>query len=191
MSGFQPVPLRHNTLAAGILPEVIPAELSSCPMVFIHKDVHIAPLAPLYEGPNKVLSRSLKTFQLQVGKRVEVVLVQCLKPAFTADVEAPVAPPRRGRPPRQPPPVSPDPPRRRGWPWKVVAESFNVALPKRKKVTFKLKPKILNQIASTLKEFFIAILRLQPPATPLGEGGGVMCKTIPGRLKQVPQDSPE
>ena len=112
MSGFQPVPLRHNTLAAAILPEVIPAELSSCPMVFIHKDVHIAPLAPLYEGPNKVLSRSLKTFQLQVDKRVEVVLVQCLKPAFTADVEAPVAPPRWGRPPRQPPPVSPDPPRR-------------------------------------------------------------------------------
>ena len=57
-------------------------------------------------------------------------------------------------------------------------------------MTFKLKPKILNQIASTLKEFFIAILRLQPPATPLGEGG-VMWMTILGRLKQVPLDSPE
>ena len=64
-------------------------------MVFILKDGHVAPLAPLYEGPYKVLSCSLKTFQLQVGKRVEVVSVQHLKPAFTADDEAPVAPQRQ------------------------------------------------------------------------------------------------
>ena len=89
------------------LPEFITAELSSCPMVFIPKDGHVAPLDPLYEGPYKVLSRSLKTFQLQVGKRVDVVSVQRLKPAFTADDEAPEAPPR------QPPPVPPDPPRHR------------------------------------------------------------------------------
>ena len=75
------------------LPEFINAELSSCPMVFIPKDGHVAPLAPLYEGPYEVLCRSLKTFQLQVGKRVEVVSVQLLKPA-------PVAPPL----------VPPDPP---------------------------------------------------------------------------------
>ena len=67
MSGFQPVPPRHNIQAAAVLPEAIPAELSSCPMVFICKDEHVAPLAPLYKGPYKVLSRSLKTFQLQVG----------------------------------------------------------------------------------------------------------------------------
>jgi len=76
-----------------------------------------------------------------------VVSVQCLKPAFTADDEAPVAPP----------PVTPDSPRRRGRPQKVVAESSAVATPKRKKVTFKLKPKILNQSASTLKEFFLSL----------------------------------
>ena len=75
MSGFQPVPPRHSTPAADTLPEVIPAEFSSCPMVFICKDGHVAPLAPLYKGPYKVLARSLKTFQLQVGKRVEVVSV--------------------------------------------------------------------------------------------------------------------
>ncbi len=56
-------------------------------MVFIRKDGHVAPLAPLYEGPYKVLSHSLKTFQLQVGKRVEVVSVQRLEPAFTAEDE--------------------------------------------------------------------------------------------------------
>ena len=61
-------------------------------MVFIRKDRHVAPLAPLY----KVLARSLKTFQLQVGKRVDVVSVRRLKPAFTSDDEAPVEPPRRG-----------------------------------------------------------------------------------------------
>ena len=78
-------------------------------MVLICKDGHVAPLAPLYEGPYKVLSRSPKIFQLQVGKRVEVVSVQLLKPAFTADDEAPVEPPRQGRPRHQPPPVPPDP----------------------------------------------------------------------------------
>jgi len=87
----------------------------------------------------------LNTFQLQVGKRVEVVSVQRLKPAFTADDEAPLEPPLRGRPPRQPPPVPPYPPRRRGRPRKVVAESSAVTTPKRKRVTFNLKPKILHQ----------------------------------------------
>ena len=59
MSGFQPVPPHHNTPAADNLPEVIYAELSSCPMVFICKDGHVAPLAPLFEGPYKVLAHSL------------------------------------------------------------------------------------------------------------------------------------
>ena len=116
MSGFQPTPPCHNTPAAHTLPEVTPAELSACPMVFIRKDGHYAPLSPIYQGPYEVLSRSPKTFQLQVGKRVEVVSVQRLKPAFTADDEAPVEPPRRGRPRCQPPPVPPDPPRQRGRP---------------------------------------------------------------------------
>ena len=123
MSGFQPTPARHNTPAADTLPEVTPAELSACPMVFIRKDGHVAPLAPLYEGPYKVLSRSPKTFQLQVGKRVEVVSVQRLKPAFTAKDEAPVEPPRQGRPRRQPPLVPHDLPRRRGRPPRTSTSS--------------------------------------------------------------------
>ena len=48
-------------------------------------------------------------------------------------------------------------------------------------MTFKLTPKILNQSASTLKEFFITSLSA-------GGGGGVMWKTILGRLIHVPQD---
>ena len=163
MSSFQPVPPRHNTPIAAELPETIPSSLSSCPMVFIRKDGHIAPLAPLYEGPYKVLSRSLKTFQLQVGKRVETVSVQRLKPAYTADDEAPALPPRRGRPPRQPPPVPPAPPRRRGLPRKVAASA--ITPPKRKIVRFKLKPAIIN-----INELSTLASVLQPPASPLGGG---------------------
>ena len=78
-------------------------------IIFLHG--HVAPLAPLNEAPHKVLSRSFKTFQLQVGKRVEVVSVQRLKPAFTADYEAPKAPPRRGSPPTPTSCSSSNPPR--------------------------------------------------------------------------------
>ena len=106
-------------------------------IIFLHG--HVAPLAPLYEGPHKALSRSLETLQLQVGKRVEVVSLQRLKPAFSADYEAPEAPPRRGRPPPMPTSSSSsNPPRCRGRPRKVVTESSAITPQKRKKVTFKL-----------------------------------------------------
>ena len=85
------------------------------------------------------------------------------------------------------PPAPPDPPRRRGRPRKAVAGFSAIAPPKRKRVTFNLKPKILHQ-----KEFLSLasafILRLQPPASLLG---GVMWKTTPVRVKQVPQDLTE
>lgn len=73
MSGFCPVPARHNTPAAVKLPEQVPDSLLSCNMVFACKDGYVPPLAPLYAGPYKVLSRTLRTFRLQVGSKVEVV----------------------------------------------------------------------------------------------------------------------
>ena len=87
MSGFCPVPARHNTLLATNLPEHVPISLSSCQIVFIWKDSHVSPLSLLYEGPYKVLTCSGRTFRLQIG-RVEVVS-QRLKPGFTADEETP------------------------------------------------------------------------------------------------------
>ena len=87
MSGFRPVPARHNTLLATNLPEHVPISLSSCQIVFIWKDSHVSPLSLLYEGPYKVLTCSGRTFRLQIG-RVEVVS-QRLKPGFTADEETP------------------------------------------------------------------------------------------------------
>ena len=62
-------------------------------MVFVRKDGHIPPLAPLYAGPYKVLSRSRRTIHLQVGNRTEMVLIQRLKPAVTTDEDTPELPP--------------------------------------------------------------------------------------------------
>ena len=134
MSGFRPVPARHNTPEVPDLPEQIPIALATCPMVLVCKDGHVPPLSPLYEGPYQVLSRSQRTFRLQVGSRVEVVSVQRLKPAITCDEEKPASPPRCGRPSRR---VSPDPPppvpaHPRGRPRKTAASASNVIFPRRK-----------------------------------------------------------
>ena len=94
MSDFCPVPACHNTLSTTDLPEQIPTSLYSCLMVLIHKDGHVPPLAPLYEGPYKVLSRSLFASM----SRSSFVSIQCLKPAFTADNKSPGLPPLCGRP---------------------------------------------------------------------------------------------
>ena len=111
MSGFSPVPACHNTPSTVKLPEQVPSSLFSCPMVFVQRDGHVPPPAPLYAGPYKVPSRSQRTFHLQVGSTVEVVYVHRLKPAITADEETPAVPPRRGRPPRLATPVPPARPR--------------------------------------------------------------------------------
>ena len=171
MSGFRPVPARHNNPAVPDLPQQIPISLATCPMVLVRKDGHVPPLAPLYEGPYKVISRSLKTFRLQVGERTDVVSVQRLKPAVTSEEEQPAPPPRRGRPrrvqPDPPPPVQPDPPppvtRRRGRPRKVAASASTIIPTRRKKVTFKLTPVIIGDIKRLTSG-------VKPPASTLGGG---------------------
>ena len=140
-------------------------------MVLVRKDGHVLTLAPLYKGPYKVISRSLKTFRLQVGERTDVVSVQRLKPAVTSEEEQPALPPRRGRPRRvQPdplPPVQPDPPppvtRRRGRPRKVAASASTIIPTRRKKVTFKLTPVIIGDIKRLTSG-------VKPPASTLGGG---------------------
>ena len=144
MSGFRPVPARHNTPEVPVLPQEVPISLATCPMVLVRKDGHVPPLSPLYEGPYKVLARSQRTFRLQVGNRAEVVSVQRLKPAVTSDEEKPSEPPLRGRPPRRVPPVPPAPTRPRGRPRKPAASASTVNFPRRKKVTFKLTPVIID-----------------------------------------------
>ena len=143
MSGFRPVPARHNIPPVSDLQEHVPDLLSSCPMVFVRKDGHVPPLAPLYAGPYKVLSCSLRTFCLQVGNRTEVVSIQRLKPAITADEDTPELPPQRGRPPRPIAQAPPAPPRPCGRPRKPVSSASAMSPPrKRKSIIFNLSPVI-------------------------------------------------
>ena len=145
MSGFRPVPARHNIPPVPDLPEQLPDLLSSCPMVFVRKDGHIPPLAPLHAGPYKVLARSLRTFHLQVGNRTEVVSVQRLKPPITTDEKTPELHPRRGRPARPVLQVPLAPPRPCGRPRKPVSSASAMSSPrKRKSVVFDLTPVIIG-----------------------------------------------
>jgi len=146
MSGFRPVPARHNTPTDQFLPQKIPISLATCPMVLVRKDGHVPPLSPLYDGPYQVLSRSHKTFNLQVGKRIEVVSVDRLKPAVSSDEDKPALPPRRGRPPRQVPtdrPVAAHP-RRPGRPRKAAASASTILPNRTKQVIFKMTPVIIG-----------------------------------------------
>ena len=56
MSGFCQTPACHNTPAEVKLPKQVPDSLLSSTMVFVRKDGYVPPLAPLYEGPYRVLS---------------------------------------------------------------------------------------------------------------------------------------
>ena len=165
MSGFRPVPARHNTPPVPELPDQLPAALLTCPFVFVRRDGHVAPLSPLYEGPYQVLARSLRTFRLQVGPRVDVVSVQRLKPAVTAGDAPPALPPRRGRPPRPAPPLAPAPapPRPRGRPRRVPAAVSAISPPAgRRFLRFRLAPDIISA--------FTVGLDAWPSAPSLGGG---------------------
>src|SRR5450830_617881 len=80
-------------------------------MVLVRRDGVSTPLSARYDGPYRVLRRSLRVFELQIGNRTEKVSTLRLK-AVNADSNAGVAlPPRRGRPPNALPatlPVTPE-----------------------------------------------------------------------------------
>jgi hypothetical protein len=59
-------------------------------------------LAPLYQGPFKVLQKNPHSFRLQMGSRTDSVSVHRLKPAYVPPTVSPAQPPRRGRPPKVP-----------------------------------------------------------------------------------------
>src|SRR5450830_1760762 len=100
-----PRPVLHNRAEQ---PFSLPKALLSAEMVLVRRDGVSTPLTARYDGPYRVLRRSLRVFELQVGNRVEKVSTLRLKPAY-ADPNADVAlPPRRGRPPNANlPPVVP------------------------------------------------------------------------------------
>ena len=79
MAHFQPVQPAHNTAENRKAPVQLPSDLAATRYVLVHRDGHIPPLTPLYDGPYLVLQRSLRTFRIQVGRRQETVSTQRLK----------------------------------------------------------------------------------------------------------------
>lgn len=61
----------------------VPEDLQTCKEVFVRVDAVKKPLQPPYNGPYAVLSRSEKTFTVQLPGRQAVISVDRLKPAFS------------------------------------------------------------------------------------------------------------
>ena len=99
---------------------VVPADLLRARYVFIREDAVSPPLTPLYRGPYLVIESGPKFFKIQIGAKVDTVLIDRLKLVFQTDQTSAAQPPSRGRPrvqrpPAQPPPASspPDQPSKR------------------------------------------------------------------------------
>ena len=91
-----PPPVRHG---GNVPPSEPPEALISADTVYVRRGGALPPLTPPYAGPYRVIRRSAKFFQLQVGQRVETVSVDRLKPHLGELPVIPAAPPARGRPP--------------------------------------------------------------------------------------------
>ena len=92
-----PPPPPTRPLSYAEVTRSLPASLEKAAFVYIRRGPPGHPLTQPYQGPYKVVERSLKTFLLEVGGRREVVFVDRIKPHLgTAPVEA-ASPPRRGR----------------------------------------------------------------------------------------------
>ena len=101
MEHLRPTPTSHHRSTRPPEP-YIPAELLRCPLVWVRRDGHKAPLTTHYDGPYEVLARGTKTFRLRLGKREDTVAIDRLKPAIVPEGMGPAEPPRRGRPPTKP-----------------------------------------------------------------------------------------
>ena len=91
--GLPTRPLPSSSPSTGPLQRLMEADF-----VFIRRGAPGPPLSPLYDGPYRVVAKSPKVFQLQLGSRVESVSVDRLKPCLSSET-IPAVPPRRGRPP--------------------------------------------------------------------------------------------
>ena len=111
MAGFQPVKPAHNTASGSRAPSQLPAALLSATYVLVRRDGHVPPLEPLYDGPYKVLQRSLHTFRLQIGNKQDTVSTSRLKAVQEDPDVQPAVPRPRGRP-RKLPVAAPAPSKR-------------------------------------------------------------------------------
>ena len=60
----------------------VPADLKSCEYVFVREDAHKPPLSSPYRGPFLVLSRTDKSFRVQLSNREDWISIDRLKPAY-------------------------------------------------------------------------------------------------------------
>jgi len=96
LGGRPPLATQHKSAAA---PVELPADLLGARFVLVRRDGVQPPLSPKYDGPYLVLQRSLHTFKLQMGDRVDVVSTLRLKACHAPPDTVAAVPPRRGRPP--------------------------------------------------------------------------------------------
>jgi len=104
LAARKPLPSAHHSRPA---PPRLPEELLMSKFVLVRHDGVQPPLSPLYDGPYLVLERSLHFFKLQIGLRTDTVSTSRLKACHTPPDAVAAVPPRRGRPPNQPPSPSP------------------------------------------------------------------------------------
>jgi hypothetical protein len=79
----------------------LPQSLQQAEYVYVRRGYCGKPLAPVYSGPYRVLSRSPKYFVLEVGGENQSYSVNRLKPHTGTSPVTPAQPPRRGRPAAQ------------------------------------------------------------------------------------------
>ena len=110
----QPVPTAHHGPRLARPPVDLPAGTQ---FVFVRRDQQSPPLSPAYDGPYKVIRVTGNVVTIEKGDKTDTVSASRCKPAVL-EANTPVQqPPRRGRPPRPRPPISPAPrPARRGRP---------------------------------------------------------------------------
>ena len=93
---FAPIPTSHH----GLSTPSIPPSLKNARFVFVRRDCHRGPLQRPYDGPYRIITPGPKTFRVMIGRREEVISIDCLKPAHV-DLTQPVLVAqlrRRGRP---------------------------------------------------------------------------------------------
>jgi hypothetical protein len=94
-----PRPVLHKNTP---LPTALPPAILAAEFVLVRRDGVSPPLQPVYDGPYKVLRRSLHAFELQIGSRSDTVSTHRLKACCMPPDSAAALPPRRGRPPSKP-----------------------------------------------------------------------------------------
>lgn len=89
MRGLQPQPTSNHS-AKNIF---VHPQLQHCTHVFIRRDSVRRPLQPSYDGPFPVMSRSEKTYTINVNGKTSVINIDRLKPAFLCADDSLARPP--------------------------------------------------------------------------------------------------